>query len=60
MLSTIGLFEILVIAAVAFVAYRLWQKANRKVTTEVAILGALVIYLIYAGYVNDPDTSFAE
>jgi len=60
MLTTFGFFEIIVVAAIGFVAFRLWQQANRKVTTEIAILGVLAIYLVYAGINNDPSTSFAE
>jgi len=55
MFNNFGFYEILIVAALAFVAYRMYQ-AQRKVGTEIIILIAVGVYLLYSGVVStSPD-----
>jgi hypothetical protein len=58
MLSDFGFFEIIIVAALAFVAWRIYQD-KRKFTVEMIIIALVGIYLLYAGVFNS-GTSFAD
>ena len=58
MLADFGFFEIIIVAALAFVAWRIYQD-KRKFTLELIIIGVVAIYLLYAGVFNT-GTSFVD
>lgn len=56
MFNNFGFYEILMVAALAFVAYRLYQKTG-KFGTESIILIVVGVYLLYSG-VSSPSPDF--
>lgn len=51
MLSTFGFWEIIVVAALGFVAWQLYNE-QRKFDTKLIILIAVAVYMLYAGVFN--------
>lgn len=58
MLSDFGFYEIIIVAALAFVAWRYYNK-ERKFSTEIIILATVTLYLLYSGVFNS-GTSFGD
>lgn len=58
MLSTFGFFEIIVVAAIGFVAWNYYRQVG-KFDVNMIILIAVGAYLLYAGVFNTP-TSFVD
>lgn len=56
MFNDFGFYEILIVAALAFVAYRIYQK-DRKFSAEMIILVVVGVYLLYSG-VSSPSPDF--
>lgn len=52
MFNDFGFYEILIVAAIGFVAYRMYQ-AQKKIGTEIIILIAVGVYLLYSGVASD-------
>jgi uncharacterized membrane protein len=48
MFNDFGFYEILMVAAIAFVAYRMYQKSG-KIGTETIILIVVAVYLLWSG-----------